>query len=465
MSFAFDLASRVNQIRLDALPPEAIRVATASIADTIGVAVAGASEVAALATAEVLDLNDASGPCLILGRTGRGTALDAALVNGAAAHALDFDDCSTTMGGHPSAPVVPAILALGEEIGASGPQLIEAFVAGVETETRLARGLLPVHYDKGWHPTATLGVFGAAAACGRLMGLDTERLATALAIAVSFACGIKANFGTPTKPLHVGIAARNGLLAALLARQGLSANATAFEQEQGFFEVFNGAGNYDPDAILSGWSDDLELLRPGLAIKQHPCCGSAHSAIDAALKLRARIGKVDRNAIADIRTTTHARRLAHTNRPDPRSNLDAKFSVQYLTLRALVDGQIRLDHFEGNSIQDPAIRGLLGHIEAQAHTGSNEYLGRVAIRFRDGTVLTEEATTPFGRGPLNPMSRDELRMKFEDCAVRAISPRAARRLFDTLMDLEHVEELGIVAEILAPGAQEKSADRRVTTMA
>jgi 2-methylcitrate dehydratase PrpD len=396
-----------------------------------------------------------------LGTGRRGAALDAALVNGAAAHALDFDDCSTTMGGHPSAPVVPAVLALAEEIGASGSDLIISYVAGVETETRLARALLPHHYDKGWHPTATLGVFGAAAACSRLLGLDNEAMARALAIAASLACGVKANFGTPTKPLHVGVAARNGLMAARLAERGLSASPVAFEQVQGFFEVFNGAGNYDAEAALTGWEGPLELLSPGIAIKQHPCCGSAQPAIDAAIKLHARHGPFRLDDVREIRSSTHFRRLPHTDRPDPRTDLDAKFSVQYLVARSMLERRILLGHFEGTAIMDPQVRALTARVVASSHDDSDEYLGHVTIAMHDGTELHASAVTPLGRGPENPMTIDELKVKFMDCAVRTLPEPAAEKLFDAILKLDRLESVASVTALMmnaGTGSEQEQAN-------
>ena len=158
-------------------------------------------------------------------------------------------------------------------------------MAGWETETRIARGINFHHYEKGWHPTATIGVFGATAACCHLLGLAPEVTAKALGLAASFASGVKANFGTMTKPLHVGHSSRNGMLAALLAADGFTANAGALEHRQGFLHVFNGEGNFDVEPILREWGQPWDIVRPGVAIKQYPCCGSTHPAVDAILSL------------------------------------------------------------------------------------------------------------------------------------------------------------------------------------
>ncbi|HET7634224.1 MAG TPA: MmgE/PrpD family protein, partial [Burkholderiales bacterium] len=282
-SFALDLAQHVNALHFDDLPEQAVRWAKMGILDTVGVTFAGSAEPAARIVLQTLAPSD--GPCLLFGMGRRSDALNAALINGTASHALDFDDCNNTLGGHPSVPILPALFALAEETGAAGRQFIAAYVAGFETETRISHGVNFYQYTKGWHPTATIGIFGTAAACARLLELDDEKTATALAIAASLAAGIKSNFGTMVKPLHIGQCTRNGLFAALLARNGFSASAVAFEHRQGYFEVFNGAGNYDASKILRDWAAPLDIISPGIAIKQYPCCGSTHPAIDMMLKL------------------------------------------------------------------------------------------------------------------------------------------------------------------------------------
>lgn len=446
MSFAFELAERASAINMDTLPAEAVRLAARAFADTIGVALAGCRVGFLDGIEQALEIRAHEGPASKIGRPGRCSALQAAMINGTAAHALDFDDCSTTMGGHPSAPVVPALLALAQERGAAGKAVLSAYLAGVELELRLARAVMPHHYEKGWHPTATLGVFGAATASAHLLGLGPERMATTLAIAVSMASGLKSNFGTPVKPLHVGQAAYNGVLAASLSEKGVTASPNAFEHEYGFFEVLNGAGTFSPERALGNWRTSPEILSPGIAIKQHPCCGSAHSAIDAALDIRNRHGPFVPGNIAGIETWTHRRRLAHTNRPHPRTGLEAKFSVQFLTGKALAAGIIRLSDFDDETFLDASTAKLLAGTRSHAHDEPNEYLGRVKVTLNDGRVIESSASTEFGRGPLNPMSDDELEAKFIDCAGASLGGERASALLRAILALDQAPDLdGIMA--------------------
>lgn len=443
MTFALELARRANAVSLDRLGPEAAHVARRAVADTLGVALAGCDS-DYLATLETtLGAGGADQGATLVGRGRRASMLHAALINATAAHALDFDDCSTTMGGHPSVPVIPVVLAMAEKMGLSADAALDAYAAGFETETRIARGVLPHHYEKGWHPTATLGIFGATVAAGRLFGLDDARMANALALAVSMAGGLKSNFGTPVKPLQVGQAAHNGLLAATMTLQGIDANPAAFEHTYGFFNLFNGPGTFDADAILADWDGVPEILRPGIAIKQHPCCGSAHSAIDAAIAIRREHGPFTAGHIARIETWTHERRLAHTNRPMPRTAIDAKFSVQFLTVKGLMTGIIRLGDFEDGFLTDE-MTDLLGRTASAGHQEADQYLGRVRVTLTDGQSFEARASTNFGRGPLNPMSDDELADKFIDCAKTRLSADAARAAFDAILAMRSAEDLRAV---------------------
>ena len=451
MTLIDQIAEKIVAIRADALPPEATIWAKAAILDTVGVTLAGASEDCARIVAQTLGAGADShgGECLIFGGDRRTGALDAALVNGTAAHALDFDDVSNSLGGHPSAPILPALFALAETQDCGGADFIAAYVAGFETETRIGRGVHVHHYEKGWHPTATLGVFGATAACCHLMRLDAAATAQALAIAASLSSGVKANFGTMTKPLHVGHTARSGLFAALLAKGGFTANNAALEHKQGFLMVYNGEGNFDADAILKDWGNPYDVTGPGPGFKQYPCCGSTHPPLDALLALR-REHALPADKIARIDSWTHPRRLAHTNRPDPKTGLDAKFSVQYCLARAVLQGQIRLEDFEGDAHDDPEVRALMTRVHADAR--SDEALGaEVRVIFTDGTVISQKVGAALGRGPDNPLPEGALAAKFTNCASRALPAAAVARLQGMLDTLEtQPSAKSVVAAIEVP---------------
>lgn len=465
MAIAEQLAERIVRMKYEDLPAEAVRWAKISFIDTIGCALAGIAEEAPRIAQKVLTTGKGTGPSLIWGTARRATALDAASINGTATHALDYDDCNNSIAGHPSVALLPASLALAEELGASGRDVILAYVAGFETQGRIGRAVHVHHYEKGWHPTATLGVFGAAAASARLLGLDAERTAAALAIACSLASGIKANFGTMTKPLHAGECTRNGLYAALLAKEGFTASPEAFEHKHGFFEVFNGAGNYQAEKAFESWANPLEILDPGVGLKQYPCCGSTHSAIDAMLLLRER-HQLTPEKVAKIESITHQRALAHTDRPDPRSTLDAKFSVQYCVARALMHGEVTFEHFEGETYRDAAVRNLLQRIEARPHAhqpnGMYEHFqGEVVVTTTSGERLSARVDQPL-RGPTNLAPPDRLEQKFKDCAAKALADGSIARIYDML---QKFETLGDVRRLTDAMAESTLPDSRVLAAA
>ena len=452
MTIATELAKRITAMRYQDLPAEAVEWAKISCVDMIGCALAAVDEEGPQIAERVLTAGKSGGSSLIWGTAKRVAALDAAEINGTAAHALDYDDCSNSLAGHPTAAVMPAVLALGEWLGSSGRDVLVAYVTGFETLAHVGHVMHMHHYEKGWHPTATIGIFGATAASARLLGLDVEHTATALAIAVSMAAGVKANFGSMTKPLHAGQCTRHGAYAALLAREGFTANPQAFEHKQGYFEVFNGAGNYDASKIVANWADPLDILKPGAGLKQYPCCAGTHSAIDAMLTLRQKHGLTPAN-IASVESTTHARVLAHTDRPDPRSVLDAKFSVQYCVARALMHGEVGFSHFEGESYRDPEVRELLTRIKARAHAhepkGMDEsFECELNVTTTDGKTYTARVDQPL-RGPNNLVPPDRLESKFRDCAARALRPDAISRVYTALRGLESIGDVRQLADLMA----------------
>jgi len=448
MSLARQLAERVTALRHEDFPPEATAWGKVAVLDTLGVTLAGSGEEAPRIVEDVLELQSGDGPCLVFGASRRVRPLDAALVNGTAAHALDYDNTAKNLGGHVSAVILPALFAAAEAHGAGGRDLLLAHAAGYEVGAAIGRCVNPHHTEKGWHPTATVGVFAVTAACAKLLKLTADETETALALATSLAAGTKANFGTMTKPLHAGLCARSGLLAVLLARKGFTANTGAFEHKQGYFNVFNGPGNYDATQALAGWGD-WEIVSPGASYKIYPCCYSTHAAVEATLNLVRRHGPFDARAVARIDSWTPERGLAHTDRPDPDSALAAKFSVQYCVARALLHGKVVLDHFEGDTYRDPVVRELLPRVHAAPYAGKlfdedDPFDAEVKVTLKDGKSFSEKVDRPLGRTSDNPIAPEHMKAKFEDCATRVLTPRVAAEI---VRMIEGFEKLGSVREL------------------
>jgi len=451
MTLALELAQRITAMDYLEIPAEAIAWAKVSIVDTIGCALAGAAEEAPGIVRQVLAAGCGGSGSLLWGTSARTSPLTAATINGTAAHALDYDDIGNSMAGHPSAVLLPAAIALAEDLHSNGRELLVAYIVGFETQARIGRAVHMCHYEKGWHPTATLGIFGATAACARLLNLDAGRTAIALAIAVSLAAGVKANFGTMTKPLHAGQSTQHGLYAALLARDGFTASLNAFEHKQGFFEVFNGTGNYEMSRVLEGWADPLDILDPGVGLKQYPCCGGTHSAIDAMILLRQE-HNIRPEDVASIVSIIHERALVHTNRPDPGSALDAKFSVQYCIARALMHGDVTFSHFDGQSHRDPDVRQILKRITTQPHPHKpkgmhDHYECEIKVTLIDGRSFSARVDQPL-RGPKNLVPPDRLEAKFHDCATRSLNPDKIPQIYEALQQIETCPDVRTLTTLL-----------------
>jgi 2-methylcitrate dehydratase PrpD len=450
-TLATQIAERIHALRFEDIPPDALHWTASAFVDTVGVTLAGIREAGPQILLRVPGIAAAPGPALIFGTGRRTSVLDAALVNGVASHALDYDDVAGSMGGHPSAMLIPALIPLGEMLGSSGTDLVMAYIVGFETACRIARGVHNHHYDKGWHPTATLGIFGTVAGAARLLHLTVEQTAIAIGMAASFAAGLKANFGTMTKPLHVGHAIRDGVFAALMAQQGFTANPAALEHKQGFLDVFNGPGTYDTARMLDSWYDPIECGGAGdPGLKPYPCCGSTHPSVGRMIDPAHRHDlKPDR--VAHITVMPHARRLPHTNNPDPRTSLAAKFSMQYCVARALTDRAVRLAHFEGDAPFDPVVRALMARMVVHAHPDMPEDWGtEIIVETVDGHRYASRLDDYPSRGPAGePMTHVELWSKFADCAGRSLPRAGLSGLFDTLMgiaDLGCVRDLTLMLE-------------------
>jgi 2-methylcitrate dehydratase PrpD len=459
MPLARAIAERIHRLRCEDLTPGALDWVRTAFVDTVGVTLAGIVEDGPRILMRVPGISAAPGPSLILASTRRTSALDAALVNGTASHALDYDDVSGVLGGHPSVMLIPPMLAVAESVAASGRDLALAYVVGFETECRIARGVHFHHYDKGWHPTATLGIFGTVAAAARLLRLTPEQTAVAIGLAASLASGLKANFGTMTKPLHVGHAVRNGLFAALMAREGFTANPAALEARQGFLDVFNGPGTFSVERMLADWYAPLEVEgggEPGL--KPYPCCGSAHASINRMVHL-ARTHDLTPERVEAIEIMPHPRRLPHTDNPDPRTPLAAKFSVQYVVARALADRAVRLEHFEGAAPFDPTIRALMARTTARPHPGMADdsplqWGAEVVVTTRDGQRLASRLDDFERRGPGGqPMTGEELWDKFSDCAGRSLARANIAPLFERLSRIDTLTSIGELMGLLEGNKQ------------
>jgi len=406
--------------------------AAAAFIDTIGVMLAGASEPAAR-IAQTLAADEGAGECRVLGTSIATSPGWAAFANGVAAHALDYDDMCFVSLAHPSCALVPALLAAGEISNASARTLLDAYVVGFEIECRLGAVMNPRHYhQRGWHCTSSIGTLGAAAAAARVLGIDAEQTRHALGIAASSACGLKENMGSMVKPLHAGMAARNGVTAARLAERGFMASAHAIDGPQGYLAAMD-----SEQASLDGAVADLglrwEIEDTGITVKLYPSCAATHPPLDALKELvRRERFTHDQVAAIDIEVDSMTPRLLI--HPNPTTGLEAKFSMPFCAAAAVVYPRISIDTFTVDRIRSTEVQSLMPRVALRANrefdTAAPLSQARVTVRLRDGRELSERADG--ARGYPGRLNEQELSDKFADCAARSLGPTTARDAWTTL---------------------------------
>jgi 2-methylcitrate dehydratase PrpD len=438
-----ELARFVAGTDSEAIGDAARELARRAFLDTLGVALAGSREEAARIVADTVRSDGGVEEATVIGAGFRVPAGAAALANGTAAHALDYDDVAVNLRGHPSVPLFPALLALGEKLSASGRDVLDAFVLGFEVECKLGRAIGGHHYALGWHATSTLGTIGAAAGCARLLRLDAERTQTALSLAASLASGLQQNFGTMTKPLHAGLAARNGITAATLVEHGFTANDRAIEGESGFFRTMSGGAEIDPTAAVRGLADPWEIVSPGISVKLYPCCYATHRAIDAALEVRGHLG--DASEIAGIEVTVSPGTLVPLMNRLPRTGLEAKFSLEYCLAAAFVDGTVNLGSFLDDQVDRPPVQRLVERTSVREEGSPGQFpiggVAEVAVTTNDDS--RHRARIEAARGdPRNPLSWEDLAAKFRDCALLALPAGRIEPVISLIERLDKVADIG-----------------------
>jgi 2-methylcitrate dehydratase PrpD len=439
----------VARTRTAAVAPLAIE----GMRDAIGVMLAGAGEETPRRVAAAV-ARWGSGPCRVIGGGQALAAPWAALVNGAAAHVLDYDDTFAPLNGHATAVLVPAILALGEERQASGPDLLDALVVGLEVMACLGRGVNPKHYALGWHATSTIGAVGAAGACARLLRLDAGQAQDALSLAVSMAAGTRMQLGAMAKSIHAGLAAKAGILAAGLAEAGAGGAAEALEGPWRFVEMYAGRPAQGGIMLPPGANEALAIEAKGISYKAYPTCAATHLSLDALLALRER-APVPPERIAAIETDVPlvaARNLMH---PRPTTGMEARFSMEYCLATAAIQGGLALADFEGDAIHREAIRALMARIAMRGMVepeGAPPPATTVTLRLADGSVLTE--TRSERRGSLgNPMSAADHDAKFRDCAGRLLDPAGIAAALSAIDGLAEGGDAASLVDALIPAVR------------
>ena len=442
------LASFSSELVYENIPDTAVRFAKMLFLDWLGSAIVGSTQRPTKLLLKIIDELGGTPESTIVAHTRKASCLNAALVNGAMSHIVELDDVHKSSILHPGAVVIPAALAMSEREGADGKSLLTAIVAGYDVAIRIGEAVNPSHY-RYWHTTGTCGTFGAAVAAGKILGLDTDGMVDALGSAGTQAAGLWefASNGSMSKHLHPGKAAANGVLSALLARNGFTGASTIIEGTRGFCEAMS--DSYDVSRMTASLGKQFRILE--VSLKPYASCRHTHSVIDAILKIRAQT-KIHPQDVERIRVKTYSVALQIAGNERPRTPFEAKFSLSYCVSVALVKGKAGLDSFSNESLSDQAIRDLMGKVEVIADPEfDKQYPGKwpakAELKTRDGKEYSALVEFPLG-DPENPIKDMDLQAKFKSLASTALKPERVECIVNSVARTEKIRDIRLLTKFL-----------------
>ncbi|MBI2910366.1 MAG: MmgE/PrpD family protein [Chloroflexi bacterium] len=388
--------------------------------------------------------------CAVIGAGFRTSAPSAALANGTLCHSMDYDDMNYN--GHPSAPIAPVLLALGEKLRRSGREIMEAHAVAFEVYGKIA-GASKELYDEGWHPTAIFGAMGATAAAAKLLKLDVEQTMNAFGIAASQTGGVRSASGTMTKPLHAGHAARAGVVAAMLAGDGFTGRSDTIENARGFSHAFIGPGKYDLRKMTEDLGKPFRMEYAPPSIKKYPCCGNNQRAIDAIFRLIEMHG-ISYADVESVVVDVDGRVGDSLIFAEPKTGNEGRFSLQYNMAAALLDGKIDLGTYTDEKAASPAMKEAERKVRVKIHqdwdTSSKGRRHPVAVHLKNGQVLRHVVDKLRGSPDL-PLSRQELMDKYTDCASRVLSGPDIARSAKLILKLDQLEDISELMAVIIGG--------------
>jgi 2-methylcitrate dehydratase PrpD len=446
------VADFICSARVQDLPPEVVELGKKSILDGLGLALSGgASQCGQLVRRHLADLNLGAGPATVIGTGLKLAPRFAAFANGVGIHADDYDDTQLAVAAdrvyglltHPTAPALPAALAMAEATGASGAAAMLAYHLGVEVECKIAEAINPRHYQTGFHSTATCGTFAAAAASSKLLGLDAGATARALSIAGSQSAGLRENFGTMTKPFHAGRSSESGVAAAQFASYGWTATDKILEAPRGFFSA--AGGGYDPGAIAGRLGAPWTIAQPGVSIKPHPSGSLTHPGMTEMLRL-IRANDIRARDVVRVRVGTNHNMPNALIHHRPTDELQAKFSMEFCMAILLLEGRAGLAEFTDEVVRRADVKAMIEKVDfvvdADAEAaGYHKMTTIIDIELAGGRKVSGRAD--FGKGsPANPMSYAEVADKFRENAAFAKFPKPqAESVIALVSDLENLPSI------------------------
>ncbi len=462
MGITGEVAAFVAGASYQDFSPEPLRIAKRCIVDGLGVVLVGSAEPAArIVRTYALSVGGRRESTVLGSEPARAPAHLAALVNGTAGHAMDWDDTALSRSAdratllHPTLPPLVAALAWGERMRASGKDLLVAFLVGFEVECKMAEAIFAEHWTRGFHPTNTCGIFGATSAVAKLMGLTLDEVRSAFGVAASMASGLGVNAGSMGKPLHVGRAAENGIVAARLSASGFRADPNALEGPRGFFQAF--AGGFDRSKIARRLGNPSSIIDPGVSIKPYPCGVVGHAAMDAMLALVARYD-VAPSAVDHVRIATGSNVLP------PRgpfrylratTGLEAKFCLPFQMAAIILRRRAGVAEFTDEFVRSLPVREMMERVEAVIDPeidglGRDKIVSVIELSLKDGRTLRTRSSGSYRGGPGNPLSREELAGKFRECARGVMSEDRAGEVMEMIEHLEAVPDIRRLVRACAP---------------
>jgi 2-methylcitrate dehydratase PrpD len=434
-----ELARYVVQTSYNDLPEEVVKMAKTCLFDWFGVTLGGVREDLSTILQKLAVEMGGESQASVIGTNLKTNVLWAALLNGSVSHVLDFDDAHAGSFAHPTVTVAPAVLAVGEYKKVSGKDLIAAFVAGFEVETRIGIAAGRAHYDKGWHATSTTGRFGGAAGAAKLLGLDEAQLVNALGIAGTQASGVRQVFGTMCKPFHAGKAAMDGVLAAYLAKTGFTSSDSIVEGKFGFLDIFSPEPQVEK--LTAGIGREYTISSVGF--KPYASCAGTHTVIDAMKDIRSK-EKLTADDVQEIELDLAKLSLDAAGIVEPKTALEGKFSVYYCAALALLEGEAGEDKFTDEKVNDPVIVGLRKKIKARLNPEHQLLDTKVVVTTRDGRKIERFVRIPKGQ-PQNKMTAAEMEEKFRGLARPVLPRENVDRLVEKIYRLEEISD---VSEII-----------------
>ena len=451
MEAAREVAQFIVRTDLARIPVQVIERGKRCILDALGCGLYGqefeATKIVSQLAREWGGMPEAS----ILGARVKVPSAMAALTNGIAIHVTEYDDSSVLFRGHPASVVLPPVLALCELEMKSGRDLLLAYILGLEAGGKLGKTMGWSHYEAGWHGTGTIGTIASAAASSKVLGLDEEKTAHALAIAASEASGIRENFGSMVKSFHAGQASSAGVLAALLAKKGYQGSLTAFEGQSGFGRVFSG------ESEMRRWTNELgePYALMDVGFKRYPSCATIHPSLDALEDLR-KAHPFSWDEVEEVRCLLPPFVLSVLIYPEPHTGLEAQFSLQYCISSFLVHGRLDLSHFEKEAVSDPKVRKLMPRVsmapskDLESLMKAENLLAPTDIEVKLKKQTLSKRILEAKGGPSSPLQMEEVKEKFRTCAGRVLCSEKVEKVIDLVSSLESLQQVRTLTETLNP---------------